>query len=643
MRKKRVLFLTDYAGAFTGFGKQCKLLLTYLYQTGKYEILNAAQGVIKHGPHEYKYPWKTIGVLPDDPSKIQQINQDPNLARTAAYGQLEINNIVKDFKPDIVFAINDTWGSQFVVDCPFFKKIPTICWNTFDSLPLLPDTLQKASSITNYWTWSDFARKELHKHNFFHVKNQYPLVNTKNFYKLPDTKIMEIKARFGIPQDAFIIGFVFRNQLRKLINTQIEAYSLFKKHNPEIKNTFLYTHTHYGEGWDIHRLCQQYGVDPREILCTYICKESRQYFIAPFHGQDIENPITKRKTLITANVQFGVSDEQLNEIYNIFSLYSHPATSGACELPCVEAALTEKIITTCPYSFGEDIIENNKGSIPMKFTFYTEHGTQFLKSQPSPYELAKIFKKVYEMKSQLKYQMEKDSRKWALDNYSIDINGKKIEEFIDTYPLLEEKDFDFPLQNDQNNPNPEAKVENHSNDKEWVKSLYKLILDREVSDQDEGLIHWLQKIEQKVPKNQIENYFRDVAKQELQKNTKIELKDLFDKDENLKRVLLIQPESIGDIFLVTSLFESLRNRYPNDKYKIYIATKPEYRDIIEGNPYIDKWIPYHQIMDSAIVMEGGMGQNGVCDIVYHPYFETQRLLSYMHNGEDKIDLNLCTY
>ena len=643
MRKKRILFLTDYAGAFTGFGKQCKLLLSYLYQTQKYEILNAAQGLVKHGIHEHKFPWKTVGVLPTDPSRIQQINQDPNLARAAAYGQLEINNIVKEFKPDIIFAINDTWGSQFVTDFPFFKKIPTICWNTFDSLPLLPDTLQKASTILNYWTWSDFARKELHKNNFVHVKNQYPLVNTNNFYKLPNNKIAEIKAKFGIPQDAFIIGFVFRNQLRKLINTQIEAYSIFKKQNPEIKNTFLYTHTHYGEGWDIHRLCQQYNVDPREILCTYICKETLQYFIAPFHGQDIENPITKRKTLVTASVGLGVSDEQLNEIYNIFSLYSHPATSGACELPCVEAALTEKIITVAPYSFGEDIIENNKGSIPIKFTFYTEHGTQFLKSQPSPFELSKIFKKVYEMKPNTKKQMELDSRDWALKNYSIDINGKKIEDFIDLYPVLEDKDFEFSFDINERTPNPEAKIENNNDHKEWLKTIYKNILDMDVSDNDEGLLHWMAKIEQNIPKEQIENYFRDTAKQELQKNSKIELKDLFDEDKNFKRILLIQPESIGDIFLVTSLFESLRKRYPSNKYKIYVSTKSEYRDIIDGNPYIDKWIPYHQMMDSAILMEGGMGQNGVCDIVYHPYFSTQRLLSYMHNGEDKIDLELCTY
>jgi glycosyltransferase involved in cell wall biosynthesis len=640
MRKKRVLFLTDYAGAFTGFGKQCKLLLTFLHKTGKYEILNAAQGMPKNGPHNSKYPWKTIGVLPDNPNKIQQINQDPNLARMAAYGTLELNDIVKEFKPDVVFSVNDTWGSQFVTDLPFFKKIPTVCWNTFDSLPLLPDTIEKAKKINHYWTWSDFARKELSKHGHEHVKNQYPLVNTHNFYKLPDTDIAKIKARFGLPIDAFIIGFVFRNQLRKLINTQIEAYALFKKHNPHIKNTFLYTHTHYGEGWDIHRLCQQYGVDFREVLCTYICKETRQYFIAPFHGQDIENPITKSKSLITVNVGLGITDEQLNEIYNIFSLYSHPATSGACELPCVEAALTEKIITTCPYSFGEDIIENNKGSIPMKFTFYTEHGTQFLKSQPSAYDLSKIFKKVYEMKPQMRRKMEAESRQWALENYSIETNGEKIAKFIDAQPELEEKDFELIEKAEDKKQNPNAQIQPNEDNKVWVKSLYKEILDMEVSDQDDGLRHWLEKIEQNTPKDQIENYFRQVANQEIQKTSKIELKDIFDKDENLKRVLLIQPESIGDIFLVTSLFESVRDRYPKNQYKFYVATKPQYKDLIDGNPYVDKWIPYDPIMDNLIIMEGGMGNQKICDIVYNPYFGTQRLLSYMHNGEDKIDLEL---
>ena len=184
-----------------------------------------------------------------------------------------------------------------------------------------------------------------------------------------------------------------------------------------------------------------------------------------------------------------MSDEQLNEIYNIFSLYSHPATSGACELPNVEAALTEKIITTCAYSFGEDIIENNEGSIPMKFSFYTEHGTQFLKSQPSASSISQIFKKVYDMPIDKRRKMEQLSRQWALDNYSIEINGKKIEEFIDSCPTIEDESI-FEFKEEKKNPNPMAQIAPSDDTREWIKSLYKQILDRDVTNEDEGLRHW---------------------------------------------------------------------------------------------------------------------------------------------------------
>ena len=637
-RKKRVLYISDYAGAYTGFGKNTKLLLKYLFETGKYDICNFAQGLPKNGAHSKRFPWQTVGAMPEDPNKIAQINQDPNLQRIAAYGGMEIESVVKEFKPDVIFSVNDTWGSQFVTDKNFFSTIPTVCWNTFDSLPLLQDTVDKANKISHYWTWSDFARKELHKKGFTHVLNQYPLVNTDNFYKLPQSKISEILNKHNLPQDSFIIGFVFRNQLRKLINTQIEAYAQFKKHNPTAKNTFLYTHTHYGEGWDIPRLCEQYGVNKEEILCTYVCKETKEYFIRPFAGQDLPNPATGRNTLITVNVGLGVTDEQLNEIYNIFSLYSHPATSGACELPCVEAALTEKIVATCAYSFGEDIIELNKGSLDFKFSFYTEHGTQFLKSQPSFSSMAQVFKKVYEMPLDKKSKLESLSRQWALENYSIKVNGGKIEKFIDSCPILNDDAFEFKASVKKYNPS--AEIKNLDDNKEWIKSLYSLILDSQVQDEDEGVQYWEKQLINGATKENVENFFRQTAQQEIAKLSTIEIKDLFNKDDNRKRVLIAQPESLGDVFLLTSIFESLRERYHSQDYCIYVATKPEYREIIEGNPFIDAWIPYHQVMDNALYMEGTAANEKICDIVYNPYFGTQRLLDYTHNGIDKIDLNI---
>jgi hypothetical protein len=110
---------------------------------------------------------------------------------------------------------------------------------------------------------------------------------------------------------------------------------------------------------------------------------------------------------------------------------------------------------------------------------------------------------------------------------------------------------------------------------------------------------------------------------------------LFDSDDfekNLKRLLIAQPESAGDIFIITALLDSIRDKYSKDEWKIYFACDPKFSEIVLGNPNIDKIIPYHQIMDNQIVMEGRGDEKGHVDICLNPYFSTQRILNYTHNG-----------
>lgn len=638
MRKKRVLFLTDYAGVNTGFGKNIKLLLSHLYKSGKYELFNAACCVRQQLPEFERFPWKTIGVIPNDQGFLQKMQQDQHFARMASYGEPQIGKIVEEVKPDVVFAIQDSWGALFVTDKPFFKKVPTVCWITFDSLPLLQDTIDKADKIQHYWTWSDFAEHEFHRLGHTHVKTQYPLTNTDNFYPLGQDKINKIKQEQGLSKDCKIFGFVFRNQLRKLVGTLIAGYAEFLKQNPQmLSSTKLLLHTHFGEGWDIMRFAKQYDVPKENILCTYICKETHKYFILPYKGQDIENPITKNKTLVTVDITRGVTDAQLNEIYNVMDAYIHPATSGACEIPIVEAALTEKIVATCDYSFGWNVVNHNKGCIPIDYSFYNEPplggGSQFLKSQPYPSSIAKIIKKICFMKSDQKRKMEQDSREWAISNYSASINGKKIEEFIDSQGLIEEESS--WVNKEIKNINPKAQIEHVHDNLQWILQLYNEILDSKPRNDDDGVTHWLSQIERGVPRANIESYFRDVAKKELQQENEQSLEALFDKedkDERLKRLLIVQPQSAGDIFIVTSLMDSIRDRYPKNEWKIYFACEPKFFDLVLGNPNVDKLIPYHQIMDNQLVMEGKGDHIGHVAICLNPYFSTQRLLNYTHNG-----------
>lgn len=634
MAKKKVLILTNYCGAATGFGRNAKSLLRYLYTNynDQIEIIHIAAGMQYDHPDFKRFPWTTHGVIPNDPQIVQQLNRDQNLARLAAYGDHSIEDLVYKFKPDIVLAIEDTWGVNFIRKKSFFGKIPVIFWETVDSLPILKESIEDAKLGTQYWTWSKFAEEALAEAGV-KVKTQYPCLDTDLFRRLPDEERLALRKKHNLHPNHFIIGFVFRNQLRKLVNKLIEGYAIFKRQHPEIKNTLLYTHTHYAEGWNIQELCKQYGVDPKEVLCTYVCRSTRDYFVTTFQGQDLNNPKTgSSKSLVTANVQNGVTEEQLNEIYNLMDFYVHPATSGACEMPCVEAALTELPIATCDYSFGQDIIKLNKGSLKIDHTFYTEIGTQFLKSNPNPNTIAKLLYRIYSMKPEKRAELGKISREWALSNYSTEINGKAIAEALLSIP---EHDWNFDKQK-ATLKNDTYLMPDISDDLLWVKDLYKNILLLELPDDDGGVNQWIQQLKNGAKRQDIYNFFINTARQDNAKAVKIDFERLLDDDRG-KRVLVTMPESAGDVVMAAGLLADIKSLYP--EWNIYFATKPEYAELLEGNNYIHKIIPWIPEMDNLLWLEGAGTHKGHFEIAYLLHSGTQRFLNYLHNGKDKTNID----
>ena len=133
------------------------------------------------------------------------------------------------------------------------------------------------------------------------------------------------------------------------------------------------------------------------------------------------------------------------------------------------------------------------------------------------------------------------------------------------------------------------------------------------------------------------DYFRETAqKQTVQKP--ITLDDLLDPDDAGKRILYIMPESIGDVFMSTALFKSLKEQYP--WANLYVATKPQYFEVLEGNPYVHRFIPYADQMDSQVFLEGVSTHKGFFELSFHPYFGTQKLLDYLNNGKTNLAVDL---
>ena len=483
-----------------------------------------------------------------------------------------------------------------------------------------------------------FAETALKEAGHDHVKTLRGSLDTSVFKRLPEDFRQENRAKQNISEDDYIIGFVFRNQLRKSVPNLIDGFELFLRQHPECQAKLL-LHTHWSEGWDIPRLITEKGLDPSKVLTTYLCHRCNRYEIKPFTGQQQNCSLCGgEKCQLTTNVGRGVSEEQLNEIYNLMDVYCHPFTSGGQEIPVQEAKLTELVTLVTNYSCGEDSCSSESGGLPLEWAEYREPGTQFIKASTSPSSIRKQLSKVYKMNAQKKRSLERKSRKWVIDNFSIPVIGKRVEDIIEKMPAID-WDFDFsePLRN------PDYEPPHLEDDGEWIIDIYKNILHMDVDENDEGYKHWIQTLGGGEGRPKILDFFHQTAKNENQAietdHSKKTLQELID-DEEDKRLIVVMPGTIGDIYMVTSLLPSLKEVYP--EHAIYFSTQPQYFDVLNGNPYIYKTIPYNEQFNDLLYLEGRGDHKGFFDIAFLPTIGTQQVFNYQHNAADRIQFDLCT-
>jgi len=624
-KKKKILFHSNHSRILSGFGKNARNILRHLAKTGKYDIVEFANGVSWGHDRLETLPWKAIGSLPNDKASIDKINKDPNAARSASYGSLTIDKVIKQEKPDIYIGVEDIWGFNGFHKKNWWNKINSIIWTTLDSLPILPDAIEFAKKTKHYYVWSSFAEEALSEEGQGHVKTLHGSVDHNNFFKHSFEERAKLREIFGIDQNSFVVGFVFRNQLRKSVPNLLEGFNLFKQRNPDIDAKLL-LHAHWSEGWDIPRLIKEKGLDPQDILCTYFCKKCKKYEVKPFIGQKQNCKFCGTKeSQNTVTIADGVSEEQLNEVYNLMDVYCHPFTSGGQELPIQEAKLTELITLVTDYSCGKDSCSKESGGIPLGWSEYREPGTQFIKASTHAESIYEELVNVYKMDALKKSSVGKKSRDYVINNYSVEIIGKKLEDIFDNMPKVE-WDFDFSssLKNSSYLP-PEIE-----DNKKWLIDIYKNILDMDVDELDQGHKHWMNAFKNGGDRGSILKYFHSVAEQENRQilgEKEVSFDSFLDKNEN-KRALFVLEGKEEDILLVSSLFKSFKESHQD--YDIYFACGTKYRPILQANPYIHKVLPFTSELESEFLMIGA-GQKEE-DRYFHYYCNfgilTQKHINY---------------
>jgi glycosyltransferase involved in cell wall biosynthesis len=637
MQKKRIGVITSSPILRTGFSNNARAILPLLYNSGKYDIYLLSQGSDDREVSLQKMPWKTRGAIRPGEFNEDLFNRDGNYQRLVAYGNFAVQNWIIENKLDCIIHIEDIWSAaeEYYLKSKWwpFLKNNFLQWSTADSLPILNSYKTWAENCPNIWLWATFGVNSLRKENkdkYGHVKCVHGVLDLSEYEPTSFAKKMELRDKFGIDRDTIIFFKLGRSQLRKLYPSVLEAYSSFKKQYPQYK-TKLHFHCSFSEGWPYENLIQYYGIDKNDILVTYFCRSCSEYEIKPFLGEDQDCRFCgNKKSQITAGVTSTISNKELSSIYGISDAAISCFTSGGLEFHNVQSLLCGLPLLSSDYSSGEDFVKNDF-VFRLDGTYTHEAGTGFIKHVPNINTMVKFMRKICEMTPRERQEIGKQGRAWALKTFDPQNAVKELENFIDNCPPVA---WDYVLPPD-NLKNPNAEISNIENNKEWVKSLYKNILNMEMPEDDTGLSYWVTSLANGMQRQQVDQYFRKVAveenekiKQQSQNQNTVTLESLFPRIEGKKNVILTLKESLGDHIILTGLLPAVYEKYPLESHTIYLCCDPKFFEVHEGNTNI-KLVPYNSIMDSELYMIGSGQEKGVADYYHNIGSSTQKFLNYL--------------
>jgi hypothetical protein len=285
----------------------------------------------------------------------------------------------------------------------------------------------------------------------------------------------------------------------------------------------------------------------------------------------------------------------------------------------IESLLAGIPLATVPYSSGEEFTDNDF-VYSIDGTFTRECGTGFKKFVPNINSIVKFYKKICDLDPKERKEIAEKGRKWVIEHFDAKIIAQKVETFLD---LLTPLNWDnFKASSNLKNPNaPFPQVET---DEDFVKTLYQTIMLN--TGEPKGVSDWLNTLKAGISREEVYKYFINVAQKENKQQQKVGLEELLD-NNGKKRYLIVLRKSIGDLMMVSSLLKNLKERIPD--YDIYFATEPQYFPVLEGNSYIHKLIPFHELMDEELKMLGIGKNKGLFDGYCNLSFNTQINYNYI--------------
>lgn len=259
----RLLWVSD-AVCYSGFSRVAHAMFPVLSEAG-YELDIVALNYWGW-PHNYPYTVWPANVNGDDPG-----------------GKLRMQMLVKSAHDtgrqyDAIVALDDPWNipgiSAALENLEKNHGVdtipPVIAWVTVDGLNVNPDDL-KSPYLAYVCSPTEFGTNQLGLDSTVTVPFG---VDTSVFRPLDRTESRSLVSSKEVPLDAYIVGTVSTNQLRKRLDLVIAYFAEWVK-NHRIDNAYLYlcVSGSSDSGCDIPSLIRYYGLQKRVILNTSILND----------------------------------------------------------------------------------------------------------------------------------------------------------------------------------------------------------------------------------------------------------------------------------------------------------------------------------------------------------------------------------
>lgn len=269
---------------------------------------------------------------------------------------------------DLVYILNDIWviDNYLGLIKQYWKRIPKIiCYYPVDSELLPREVFTHSDIVSQYVTYTEFAKKESELIYKGEVKVIAHGVDKETFYPMQATK-KQIKSLLfagadDVINDSFIILNANRNQQRKQTDIALMGFALFA----EDKDNVWYFH-HAGlkeHGWDVLRLVAHLGIEDK---------------------------------MLYSNASYGkqqIPESQLNLTYNATDVGLNTASGEGWSLTNHEHAVTGAPQIVGDHSALKELYEGVGLLLPTRYKRFAFHGT--LHSYTTPEDVAEALNLLY--------------------------------------------------------------------------------------------------------------------------------------------------------------------------------------------------------------------------------------------------------